>query len=126
MRNIYKAHCARLFTDKLFIAGTSLAFAITWWFTKNGNEIRHFGMYETDFDYALTASLGLLGFFSVFTPLFLGTEYSDGAIRNKLISGKTRTQIYLSSLAAILTALLIMTAAWAAGALLGAQTLPSA
>jgi ABC-2 type transport system permease protein len=34
---------------------------------------------------------------AVFCSLFVGTEYSDGTIRNKIISGKKRTDIYLSS-----------------------------
>lgn len=34
----------------------------------------------------------------IFTSLFLGTEYSDGGIKNKVIKGHTRTNIYLSNL----------------------------
>ena len=34
----------------------------------------------------------------IFTSLFIGTEYSDGGIKNKIIKGHTRTNIYLANL----------------------------
>ena len=34
----------------------------------------------------------------IFTSLFIGTEYSDGGIKNKIIKGHNRTNIYLSNL----------------------------
>jgi len=34
---------------------------------------------------------------SIFTSLFLGVEYSDGAIRNKISIGHKRVNIYLSN-----------------------------
>lgn len=46
------------------------------------------------FSYVLLAAAA----FPVFCSLFLGTEFSDGTIRNKLIAGHSRTSIYLSSL----------------------------
>lgn len=35
---------------------------------------------------------------AVFTALFLGTDYSDGVIRNKLAAGHSRRSVYLASL----------------------------
>lgn len=57
---------------------------------------------------------------SVLCSLFVGTEYSDGTIRNKLIVGHTRTGIYFSNFilcmfAAVLMYLVTLTAAFAFG-----------
>ena len=40
-----------------------------------------------------------IGFFiSIFTTLFVGLEYANGTIRNKIVAGHSRTKIYLSNL----------------------------
>ena len=49
---------------------------------------------------------------AVFCALFLGTEYEHGVIRNKLIAGKTRPAVYLSSLVLSLTACFLMIGAY--------------
>lgn len=60
---------------------------------------RQYGDYEAQitnilFIYALTVAILIPAFVS----LFVGTEYSDGTIRNKMIIGHTRTCIYLSNI----------------------------
>lgn len=37
-------------------------------------------------------------FIAIFTSLFIGAEYANGAIRNKLVVGNSRIKIYLSNL----------------------------
>ncbi|MBO4878183.1 MAG: ABC transporter permease subunit [Ruminococcus sp.] len=126
MTDLFRAYSARLLRHKMFIGGTILAFIITYYFTANGTTIHEFGDYQSDFDYSLTVSIGIPAFFSLFIPFFLGAEYTDGTVRNKLAAGKTRTDLYAASFAAMALALVIMTAAWLAGALIGANTLPDA
>lgn len=52
--------------------------------------------------------LPMIGLFiAIFTGLFVGTEYSDGTIRNKIIAGHTKTNIYLSNfILSVITALI--------------------
>lgn len=49
---------------------------------------------------------------AVFCSLFLGTEYSDGTIRNKVIIGHTRKNIYCANLLICITATLLMAIAF--------------
>lgn len=56
---------------------------------------------------------------AVFISLFLGTEYSDGTIRNKLVVGHTRINIYLANFITCLTGGSVITAMWFIGGLPG-------
>ena len=49
-------------------------------------------------------------FTSIFAALFLGTDYSNGTIRNKLVIGHTRIEIYFSNLIATAAGGLILLA----------------
>lgn len=46
--------------------------------------------------FACALFIGIL--MSIFCSLFIGTEYSDETIRNKIVTGQKRTSIYLSNL----------------------------
>ncbi|NMS91318.1 ABC transporter permease subunit [Clostridioides difficile] len=45
---------------------------------------------------------------AILCSLFIGTEYSDGTIRNKIIAGHSRASIYLSNLFTVATASIIL------------------
>lgn len=63
-------------------------------------------------DIYLTGSFMFIGCFTaIFAALFLGTEYSDGTIRNKLVVGHSRISVYLSSLILCFTSSLLVCAA---------------
>lgn len=54
---------------------------------------------------------------AVFVALFVGTEYQDKTVRNKLIVGHSRTALYLSNLVVCVAAALAMYAAGVAAAM---------
>lgn len=60
---------------------------------------------------------------AIFCALFLGVEYGEGTIRNKLIAGHSRWAVYLSSYLTCLSASLIFLALWAGAGLIGYPTL---
>lgn len=55
----------------------------------------------------------------LFVSLFLGTEHSDGTLRNKLIVGHSRTNVFLTNFIVCLAGCLAITAAWLIGGLPG-------
>lgn len=56
-------------------------------------------VYKIPLENSFTSYIPLIVIFSAaFCSLFIGTEYSDGTIRNKIMIGHRRTDIYLSNL----------------------------
>lgn len=61
-----------------------------------------------------------LSFFAaLFVSMWLGTEYSDGVIRNKLVVGHTRVAVYLANQLTCIGASLLFVLAWLVGGLVG-------
>lgn len=114
MIQLLSAGFARLFKNKLFWACNILLwiyFAIVVFLnyqeTLRQPDILHYG--SNTFLFLPFQVIGI--FASCFTGMFLGTEYRDGTLRNKLITGKSRAEIYLSNLTLSFGASVFTTAA---------------
>lgn len=113
MRKLVSANFSRLFRDKTFwfCVGAMLIYAVIYML----NSVRqattslaeyHYTLDDYYFQFALVIGM----FCALFCSMFLGTEYSDGTIRNKLVVGHTRAGIYLANLAVTFLATLFVAA----------------
>ena len=101
MRKLISADFCRLRRDKAFWIGTLAMLAFTVALMLVGGQVAlkdssefQYALDDDYFCYAIPIGLPI----AVYVSLFLGTEYSDGTIRNKLVVGHTRRDIYLSHL----------------------------
>lgn len=115
MNRLLSANFTRLRKSKVFWLGViaMIGFGAFLPISNYMDEIRfrEFTDYEftNPFDNVLFGySLAIGVLCAIFISLFLGTEYSDGTIRNKLIVGKTRASIYFSNLITNIAAALFM------------------
>lgn len=98
MNRLLSANFMRLKRSKVFwicaAAMAGFAVAMEW---VNYGEIKE-GIEVTLEGKLLVYSTFVSVAIAAFVSLFLGTEYSDGTIRNKVVIGHSRTAIYLSNL----------------------------
>lgn len=126
MRNLLSAGYFRLWRNMEFWLCAALIFLVSVFVMLNNCRMAmayaENGLYTLDDFYWET--LPFIGpVCAVFSGLFLGTEYSDGAIRNKLIAGHTRLSVYLSNLVLCFSAALFYTGAALLGGLTGLPSL---
>lgn len=110
MSRLLSANFARLAKSKLFWLGMAFMLAIGIFITVNcyAEQVKydfHTSLDSIFFGYSII--IGIIC--AVFCSLFIGTEYSDGTIRNKIIIGHTRNTIYMSNLLVCAFAGLAMT-----------------
>lgn len=123
MRKLLSANFARLWRDKFFQIAAAAVFLISlaciWIGDRSIEELAQRGFIKTldDYYYTLAPYMGLI--YAAFISLFLGTEYSDGTMRNKLTVGHTRTHVYLANFLTCFGACLIFAALWFLGGLPG-------
>lgn len=109
MRNLMSANFIRLRKSKFFRAEMAFMFGLALLIIMSQyTDFVKYGiapsMGNVFFSYALPIGIAS----AVFSSIFLGSEYSDGTIRNKVIIGHSRVSIYLANLAANIAAALLL------------------
>lgn len=116
MKKVLSANLIRLMKSKSLWFYTAAMFGITVWYICFGANAIAIHQTEADVMDYTTFIVGMIpAFLTLFTGFFVGTEYSDKTIRNKLSVGHTRKEVYLSYLFTLYTAMGILFAAWLLG-----------
>lgn len=110
MTNLLHANFTKLKRDKSFWLTMIIMFA--WGLFAAGMQIYNAMKYKMD--YATTMDSILFGYCwvvgivcAVFSSMYIGSDYSDGTIRNKLIVGHKRHSIYLTNLITVSTVMIL-------------------
>ena len=99
MIKLLNAGFTRLRKNKLFWLLTILSIGVALFMIYNGySDMNKYGRTIEVEKLMLNYSTMVGVVIAIFTSLFLGVEYSDGAMRNKISIGHKRTNIYLSNL----------------------------
>ena len=115
MRKLLSASFVRVWKDKVFWLCLIGMLGMNIFIILNG--CRQAGGAMAEYEYTLDRyfynEAPLVGMFSaIIVSMFVGTEYYEGAVRNKLAVGHTRSNIYLSNYLVCYIAGLCIVAAW--------------
>lgn len=120
MRKLLSADQARLLKTKIFWVTAVFAFGFELYAVLQGGRVDSLSDLGRDLDYYYFQPMPFMGLvISVFIAMFIGTGYSDGTIRNKLIVGHTRSNIYLSNLLICFVGVTLIMLGWFLGGLAG-------
>ena len=126
MNNLLQANLNRLFKNRVFWLCVAVMLFLSAGVMLNGcrQAAQNSDIYTYNLDGFFFNTVPLTGmFFAVFTSLFLGTEYGDGTVRNKVAAGHTRENIYLANFLATAAASGLLLVAWFVGGLVGVPAL---
>ena len=108
MFRLLHANFSRLWRNKLFWLGMAamLLFSVFICLDNNSAQIKYEESYPLEsFFFSYTIFAGV--FCAAFSSLYIGTEYSDGTMRNKVVIGHRRVYVYLSNLVISIAATLM-------------------
>ena len=98
MNKLLRANFFRLIKNKIFWGIIVITLGITSVLLFN-TIINNQGETKESIDRLLVMYMYFIGIaMAIFTSLFIGTEYSDGVLRNKIVIGHSRKHIYLADL----------------------------
>ncbi len=120
MRKLLSANLHHLVKTKVLWITAAFSFCYAVFTVLQGGNINAAKNLGRDLDFYYFQPLYFSGMLiAVLISLFIGTEYSDGTIRNKLIIGHKRNRVYLSNLLTCYAGVFIVYCAWAIGGLAG-------
>lgn len=125
MNRLLSASFSRLWRNKIFwlCMGGMLIYAVAYMLYSSQRPYSRTGEAYPLEHYYFQILLYIGFFFAAVTSMLLGTEYSDGTMRNKLIAGHTRTHVYLANLIISYVANLLIMGVGLTGALVGVPAL---
>lgn len=110
MTNLLHANFTKLKRDKFF--WLTIIIMLAWGLFAAGTQIYNAMKYKMD--YATTMDSILFGYCwvvgivcAIFSSMYIGSDYSDGTVRNKLIVGHKRCSIYFANLITISTVMIL-------------------
>ena len=108
MKNLYITNMRKLVKSKFYIAGLIIALVATFLFV--ADMLGFGGIFDsmTKAERMHFIGAAIVAFFTIYTPLFVCEEYTEGSIKNKIISGFTQKKIFLGGLLTQISALFIM------------------
>lgn len=109
MNKLLSAEFVRLFKSRIFRVSLLFSAVLAVLFSMiRYTDVKKNAAHYAEWDYGpdfmttdgliLVGSIYLIFVIAAFIGIFIGTEYSDGTLRNKLTAGHTRSGIYLSKL----------------------------
>lgn len=98
MNKLLRANFRRMWKDRVFWIGLAVLFAYAMLpIVSYYHQMKKY-QYEIIPDEVVFSSIMMIGIIiSIFVGMFVGTEYSDGTIRNKIVVGQKREHIYLAN-----------------------------
>lgn len=126
MCKLLSANFSRLWKDKIFwlCMGAMLIYSVVYMLNGCRQATVDLSEYNYSIDnYYFHFAVIIGAFCALCSSMFLGTEYSDGTVRNKIVVGHTREDIYIANLITVFTATLLMMLVWLIGALVAIPSL---
>ena len=118
MRKLLRANLSRLIKSRTLHLCMAAAFLLSVFFLIN---LRADNEDLTVLDEIIVQVMPFLPiFYAVFASLFLGVEYQDNTMRNKIIAGHSRAAVYAANLIAVTIGCLAIMLSWLATAAIGA------